>query len=58
MIFRIVFSLPLLGLLGCVLWPVIGFATFLIWLSLIVLALLGRRFKVPLLGDWAETLAR
>jgi uncharacterized membrane protein len=58
-VIKAIFALPLLGtVLGCVLGPLLGVLTLLLWSGLILLALLGRRVKIPLLGDWAESLAR
>jgi len=51
---RILFALPLIGgALGCVLTPALAVATFLVLAGLIVLALLGRETRVPILGDIA-----
>jgi uncharacterized membrane protein len=51
---RIIFALPLIGgALGCVLTPALAVATFLVWAGLIVLALLGRETRVPILGNIA-----
>lgn len=57
-VLKIIFALPLIGaLLGCVLGPVLGFATFLIWAGLILLAFLGKEVKIPIIGDLAERFA-
>jgi uncharacterized membrane protein len=51
---RLIFALPLIGgALGCVLTPALAVATFLVWGGLIVLALLGKETRVPILGDLA-----
>lgn len=51
---RILFALPLIGgLLGCVLTPLLVIASCLLWGGLIVLALLGRETRLPILGDLA-----
>lgn len=51
---KILFALPLIGgLLGCVLAPLLGIASFLVWAGLIVMAFLGRDVRLPVLGDMA-----
>ena len=54
---RFVFSLPIIHLLGFFLIPTLGLIVFLIWLSLIVLALLGKAVRVPIIGDFAARIA-
>lgn len=51
---HLIFALPLIGgLLGFVLTVPLLIATFLVWAGLAVMALLGREFRVPILGDIA-----
>jgi uncharacterized membrane protein len=54
---RFVFSLPVIHLLGYFLIPTLGLIVFIIWLSLIVLALLGKAARVPVIGDFAARMA-
>jgi uncharacterized membrane protein len=54
---KLIFSLPIIGLVGCFLGPLLGFATFVIWAGLIVMALLGREVHVPIIGTIAARLA-
>ncbi|WP_042169738.1 DUF4870 domain-containing protein [Paenibacillus gorillae] len=43
--------LPFIGwILGAILAPV----SFILWIALMLLALQGKQFKVPYIGDWAE----
>jgi len=47
--------IPFLGhLLALLISGLIGFAAFVIWLVLVVKALQGEMFKLPVLGDFAE----
>ena len=46
---RVAFALPILGL--------IGLASFVLWIVLMVKAYQGQKFKLPLAGDLAEDLA-
>ena len=55
------FVLPFTALLGPrVLWGLVclaglvGLAVFLLWLWCVVSALNGRRFRLPIIGDWAD----
>lgn len=56
-ILKIIFSLPIIGLVGYCLGPIAGFATFLLWAGLIIMAFLGKQVKIPVLGDYAERFA-
>jgi uncharacterized membrane protein len=47
---RVAFALPILGL--------IGLASFVLWIVLMVKAYQGQKFKLPIAGDLAENLAR
>ena len=63
-----VFSFALFYLLGSVssylskllgvkllwLFSIVGLAAFMIWLWCVICALNGRRFKLPLIGEWAD----
>ncbi|MFF2483564.1 DUF4870 domain-containing protein [Paenibacillus sp. NPDC058071] len=43
--------IPLIGwLLGIILGPL----TFILWIALMLLALQGKYFKLPYIGDWSE----
>ena len=57
LILQLIFSIPIIGLVGCVLRPVLIFATLALWLGLMAIALLGRKIKIPVIGDLAERLA-
>jgi uncharacterized membrane protein len=51
----VLFIIPVLGhLLVFLIAMVIGLAGFVIWLVLVVKALQGEAFKLPVLGDFAE----
>jgi len=51
----VLFMIPVAGpLLASLIWVVVGLAAFIIWLVLIVKALQGEMFKLPVLGDFAE----
>jgi len=52
-----VFSLPVIHLFGFFVLPALGFLVFLLWASLIVLALLGKSPRIPVLGHWAARMA-
>ena len=53
-VLKIIFALPFIGaILGCFLGPILGFATFLIWAGLIVLAFMGKEIRIPIIGDYA-----
>lgn len=56
-VLQIIFSIPIIGLVGCFLKPVFLFITLAIWLGLMAIAFLGRRVKIPVIGDFAERLA-
>jgi uncharacterized membrane protein len=43
--------------LGLVLWPVFALVALLVWLFLMYKAYMLERYKLPLLGDYAEKLA-
>jgi uncharacterized membrane protein len=55
---RILSGVLLIGwLFGCVLTPLLGIASFLIWAGLIIMAFLGRDIRVPFIGDLAARLS-
>ena len=50
----LLFIIPVLGpLLVVLVWTVVGLGAVVIWLVLVVKALQGQMFKLPLLGDYA-----
>ena len=51
MIPRLALYLPVAGLF---LWPMLELALFVLWLVLLVKAFQGEKFKLPLVGEWAE----
>jgi uncharacterized membrane protein len=57
-VLKVLFSLPIIGALGYFFGPIIGFLTFLIWASLIILALLGKKVKIPVIGEYAARFSR
>ena len=47
--------IPVIGhLLVFLISVVVGLAAFVVWLVLVVKALQGEAFKLPVIGDWAE----
>ena len=51
----VLFFVPVVGqLLVLLVSMVVGLGFFVIWLVLVVKALQGERFKLPLVGDFAE----
>lgn len=56
-ILQVIFSIPIIGLAGCIVKPIVGLATFALWLGLMAIALLGKKVKIPVIGDLAERLA-
>jgi uncharacterized membrane protein len=48
----------LVGLLGILFWLVAGLGGFALWIILIIKAAQGDTFKLPMLGDMAERLAK
>lgn len=51
MIPRMALYLPVAGLF---LWPMLELALFVLWVVLLVKAFQGQKFKLPLVGEWAE----
>lgn len=50
----IVLHFPIISLLGPLVWPVYGIATFVLWIFLMVKAYQGQYYKLPFIGDYAE----
>jgi uncharacterized membrane protein len=49
--------IPILGWATVLLWPLISLAGLIIWVILILKAYQGKTFKLPVIGDMAETQA-
>ena len=45
---------PFFGLMGLALWPLVGLLFFILWIILLMNAVNGKRFKLPIIGDLAE----
>lgn len=53
-IVRLLAGVFLIGwLFGCILTPIVGIASFLIWAGLILMAFMGKEVKIPIIGDYA-----
>ncbi|HET8668395.1 MAG TPA: DUF4870 domain-containing protein [Terriglobales bacterium] len=50
----IVGMIPLLGLIGLVVFPIMGLLGLVLWIVLLLKAYQGQVFKLPVLGDMAE----
>ncbi len=50
----IVASIPVLGWLSLLIWPLIGLGGFVLWIILLMKAYQGQMFKFPVIGDLAE----
>lgn len=50
----VLLSLPFLGFVSLVLWPLVGLAFLIVWILCVVKAFNGQRFKLPIIGDLAE----
>jgi len=50
----IIGTIPLLGLVGLVVFPIMGLAGLIIWIVLLLKAYQGQVFKLPVLGDMAQ----
>lgn len=50
----IVASIPVLGWLTLLIWPVIGLGGLALWVILLIKANQGQMWKVPFVGDFAE----
>jgi uncharacterized membrane protein len=49
--------IPILGWATVLLWPLISLAGLIIWVILVLKAYQGKTFKLPVIGDMAETQA-
>jgi len=47
-------SIPVLGWITVLMWPVVGLAGLAIWIVLLLKAYQGQMFKLPVIGDLAE----
>ena len=56
-IVTIITSLPLIGLIGIILWPLLSIASLILWLYLMINAFQGKYVKLPVIGDYAERYA-
>ncbi|HXZ81313.1 MAG TPA: DUF4870 domain-containing protein [Terriglobales bacterium] len=50
----VISSIPVLGWITVLLWPVVGLAGLAIWIVLLLKAYQGQMFKLPVIGDLAE----
>lgn len=46
--------IPGIGFMNLVIEPLVGIAFFIIWLIAMIQAFNGKRFKLPIIGDFAE----
>jgi len=53
----IIVHIPFFGWLTVMVWPLISLAGFVIWVILVLKAYQGQMFKLPVIGDMAETQA-
>ena len=53
----IVVRIPFFGWLTFLVWPLVSLAGFVVWLILVLKAYQGQMFKLPVIGDIAETQA-
>ncbi|MFZ0286533.1 MAG: hypothetical protein WAL32_14985 [Terriglobales bacterium] len=53
----IVVHFPFFGWLTFLVWPLVSLAGFVVWLILMLKAYQGQKFKLPVIGDIAETQA-
>lgn len=49
--------IPILGWATVLLWPLVSLAGLIIWVILVLKAYQGKTFKLPVIGDMAETQA-
>lgn len=54
MAISIVASIPVLGWISLLIWPLIGLGGFVLWIILLLKAYQGQMFKFPVIGDLAE----
>lgn len=50
----IVARVPFFGFMTLFLWPLVWLAFFVLWLLCLIKAFNGQRFKLPIIGDFAE----
>lgn len=50
----IVGLIPLVNFIDIVLLPIVGIGFFVLWIITMLQAFQGRRFKIPVIGDYAE----
>jgi len=46
--------MPIIGFLTLILLPLVGLGFFILWIVCLINAFNGKRFKVPVIGDFAE----
>lgn len=56
-VLSILFALPFIGLIGCVLGPLVWIGTVVLWIVLMIQGFQGKYFKLPIIGDYAERYA-
>jgi uncharacterized membrane protein len=54
-VLAIIGHIPILGWATVLLWPLISLAGLIIWVILVLKAYQGKTFKLPVIGDMAET---
>lgn len=50
----IVGHLPFMGFMGLMLLPLAGLVFFVLWIVVLIQAFNGKKFKIPVIGDFAE----
>ena len=50
----IVGMIPFVNFIDVILFPVVGIGFFILWLITMINAFNGKRFKIPVIGDFAE----
>ncbi len=53
-VLAIIGKLPFIGLINLALFPLVGLVFFILWIVCLINAFNGKRFKLPLIGDFAE----
>lgn len=56
-VLTIVAFIPVIGLLGLLLWPLFYLAAFGVWIYLLINAFQGKYIKLPIIGNYAERFA-
>jgi len=51
---NIIASIPILGWMSVLIWPLIGLGGFVVWVILLLKAYQNQMFKLPVIGDLAE----